>query len=80
MEGQNQNYPNSTTISVFNVGDKVFSYDYNKIGKIVELRDDSYERRERLRDPNHFYYHIQFDDGSFDTYIPGYSISKVWHS
>lgn len=79
MEGQNPNYPNSTTISVFNVGDKVFSYDYNKIGKIVALRDDSYERRERLKDPKRpYYYHIQFDDGSFDTYIPGYSITKVY--
>ncbi len=68
----------STHVSIFNVGDRIYSDDYKKIGKIVAIRDDSYERRERLRDPKRqYYYHIQFDDGRFDTYIPGYSISKL---
>lgn len=79
MEEQNLIFSNSTVVSIFNAGDRIYSQDYKKLGKIIALRDDSYERRERLRDPkHHIYYHIQFDDGSFDTYIPGYSISKVW--
>lgn len=76
MEVETSNY-----ITVFNIGDRIYSEDYKKLGKIVSLRDDSYERRERLKDPKRqYYYHIQFDDGSFDTYIPGYSITKVYES
>lgn len=72
---------NQTSIPIFSPEDKIFCEDYQKTGKIVALRDDSYERKERQKDPKRqFYYHIKFDDGSFDTYIPESSLVKIWQS
>lgn len=39
-----------------------------KIGIIKYLRDDESERAIRLTDPSHQYYHVDYDDGSFETY------------
>lgn len=72
---------NQTRIPVFSPGDRIYCEDYKKLGVIVSLRDDNYERKERQKDPTRqFYYHIKFDDNSFDTYVPGYLISKIWQS
>ena len=72
---------NPTSSTIFNVGDKIYCEDYKKSGKIISIRDDSYERKEREKYPNHpIYYHIKFDDGSFDTYVSANSISRVYHS
>lgn len=72
---------NNDKISVYNVGDRIYCDYSNKTGKIVALRDDSYERKERQKYPNRpFYYHIKFDDGSFDTYVSSDSIVKIWEA
>jgi hypothetical protein len=81
MENPYFNSLNQTRIPVFSPGDRIYSEDYKKSGNVIALRDDSYERKERIKDPNRqYYYHIQFDDNSFDTYIPGNSIFKIWQS
>lgn len=62
-------------------GDKIFCEDYKKTGKIISLRDDTYERKQRQKNHNHpFYYHIHFDDGSSDTYVCGNSLVKLFTS
>ena len=42
-----------------------------KFGTIRCLRDDMYEKKARISDPTHYYYHVDFDDGSFETYMNG---------
>ena len=57
------NYPR------FIKGDKVINVDLNKTGTINNLRDDSYEKASRVKDPTHYYYDVDYDDGSFNTYV-----------
>ena len=72
-------YVNSMPIHVFHVGDRIYCDAFKKHGKIISIRDESYERQKRKNDPNHpFYYHIQFDDGSFDTYVSGNFMVKTY--
>lgn len=40
----------------------------NKTGTINYLRDDSCEQNKRKTDPTHYYYFVDYDDGSFETY------------
>lgn len=81
MENSYFNSLNHKQIPVFSPGDRIYCEDYKKLGKIISLRDDSYERKERIKDTTRqFYYHILFDDNSFDTYVPGSSIYKIWQS
>lgn len=54
---------------MFYPGDKIFNIWRKKSGKIVNLRNDTREREMREQDPSHYYYHIDYDDGSFDTYV-----------
>ena len=57
------------TYPKFDKGDK-FIHIYNKkTGTIRSLRDGSYEKKERAKDPSHYYYHVDFDDGTFETYM-----------
>lgn len=76
-----QLFENNPRISPFKNGDRVFCQGFKKYGKIVAIRDDKYERTEREKNPNHpFYYHVQFDDNSFDTYIAGHYLVKVYEA
>jgi hypothetical protein len=43
----------------------------NKSGKIIKLRDDEYEKQQRKSYPSDYYYHVDFDDGTFETYMYG---------
>ena len=56
---------------MFYKGDKVYNILINKFGIVVNLRNDSREKKMREQDPSHYYYHIDYDDGSFDTYVSG---------
>jgi hypothetical protein len=39
-------------------------------GVVVKVRDDAYERKQREVDSTHpHYYHVEYDDGNFDTYV-----------
>ena len=55
------------------------SYIYNKFiekkGIVKYLRDDMYEKEQRKSNPNHFYYYIDYEDGSFDTYVNGANLN-----
>ena len=42
-----------------------------KIGTIVSLRNGERERRMRELNSSHYYYYIDYDDGTFDTYVSG---------
>lgn len=56
---------------MFYPGDKIFDIGRKKSGKIVNLRDNSREKKMREQNPSHYYYHIDYDDGTFDTYVSG---------
>lgn len=56
---------------IYNKDDKIFDIVRKKSGKIVNLRNDFREKKMRDIDPLHYYYHIDYDDGSFDTYVYG---------
>ena len=69
---------NTNTINQFNnmnvkylysQGEQVFDIYKNKKGTIKYLRDDSHEKDARKTNHTHYYYHVDFDDGSFDTYV-----------
>lgn len=47
----------------------------NKIGTVKALRNDSFEKMSRNTNPNHYYYHVDFDDGTFETYL-----GQMWMS
>jgi len=47
----------------------------NKLGTVKYLRNDSLEQMKRAADPNHYYYHVDFDDGTFETYL-----GQIWMS
>lgn len=62
---------------VFRPGDAVVD-DVGRYGVVQGVRDDAYERKCRQKDPRHgYYYHVQFNDGDFDTYVPGYTLTKT---
>lgn len=42
-----------------------------KFGTVRNLRNDSREIFMRQSDSKHYYYHVDFDDGTFETYIHG---------
>jgi len=41
----------------------------DKYGTVRYLRDDTYEKVKRAQDPTHYYYHVDFDDNTFETYL-----------
>ena len=41
----------------------------NLWGTVRYLRDDEYEINARISDPSHYYYYVDFDDGTFETYL-----------
>ena len=41
------------------------------------LRDDSHEKFIRQSDPTHYYYNVDFDDGTFETYIHGKNLTPL---
>ena len=54
---------------LFFPGDKVFEICIKKKGRIRRLKDDSFERQQR-KSGGEYYYEIDYDDGTFDTYVP----------
>ena len=53
----------------FRKGDKVINVDLNKTGTINYLRDDDTEKKFRREDPTHYYYSVDYDDNSTNTYV-----------
>ena len=53
----------------FNIGDRVRLLMTNQTGTINRLRDDTYEQNSRKTDPTHYYYSIDYDDNTWDTYV-----------
>ncbi len=67
----NFNYKN------FKHGQRFYSKKNNKFGTIKYLRDDYREKQMRQTDLTHYYYHVDFDDGSFETYIHGMYLQPI---
>ena len=65
-----------TCFQMFYPGDKVFDIIRKKLGKIVNLRNDFREKKMREINPSHYYYHINYDDGTFNTYLFGGNLIK----
>ena len=62
---------------LFFEGDMFVNVYTNKIGTVKRLRNDEYERRQRMSNKEHFYYHVDYDDGSFETYENQMSMVKL---
>ena len=54
---------------IYNKGDRVFDKLKNMYCTINYLRDDSYEKEMRHKNPNHYYYYVIYDNGDFETYL-----------
>ena len=54
-----------------------FCTNSNKLGTVRNLRDDSHENFMRQSDPTHYYYNVDFDDGTFETYIHGKNLTPL---
>lgn len=65
---QDQKIVYSPQLWLYNTGNEI-SKESIKYGTIENVRDDSYEKKCRKLDPQHIYYSIKFDDGTFDTYV-----------
>ena len=53
----------------FNEGDRFQNKINGKIGTVLKLRNDSFEKESRKSNPSHYYYHVDFDDNTFETYL-----------
>ena len=60
---------NTSNRQRFEPGDKIINISNNKTGVVDRLRDDTYEKTERNKNPTHYMYSITYDDGTFDTYV-----------
>ena len=65
---------------MFYSGDKVYDTSVEKSAIVVNLRNDSHERLMRSKDPTHYYYHLNYDDGTFDTYVSGEYLTKLQYN
>ena len=75
METFNQFQPNVCNSQLFFPGNR-FSY-MGKLGTVKYLRDDDYEKSKRRTDSTHYYYSVDFDDGSFETYLGQYYMVHI---
>ena len=57
-----------TPYSRFLKNDKFINIWDEKIGIVVSYRNDSCEKIFRINDSYHHYYHVKYQDGTFDTY------------
>ena len=61
----------------FQNGHRFYCINSNKFGTVRNLRNDSHEKLMRQSDLTHYYYHVDFDDGTFETYIHGMYLKPV---
>jgi len=59
---------------MFHPGNKIFDIEIKKYGKIVNLRNDIKEREIKDQEASHYYYNVDYDDGSFDICVNGNSL------
>lgn len=67
-------------MEIFKIGDKII-YNPNgsikgKSGTIKYIRDSTYERNMKSKNPSDYYYCVQFDDGTCNTYISSLFMKK----
>lgn len=70
-------YKNENDYKNFKEGQKFFCSFNKKKGTIKYLREGEREQFIRLSDPTHYYYHVDFDDGTFETYIHGMFLKPI---
>lgn len=59
----------SVSFQRFRPGQRFKHYRTGKQGKVLRLRDDSYEKQMRQNYPTRYYYEVQYDDGESDNYL-----------
>jgi hypothetical protein len=75
-QGQRQELPDFD-YRTFNLGQKFVCLTNNKSGTVRYLRNDTYEKSKRHSDSSHYYYNIDFDDGTFETYMHGMYLKPI---
>lgn len=72
----NHNIQNNQNM-MFATGDKVYDMHKKARGTIKYLRNDEYERVQRSQNSSHYYYYVEYDDGSFNTYVAKQDLVKI---
>ena len=60
---------NTSSRQRFVIGMRFFDVWLAKSGTVVAVRNDRYEREQRVTDPTRWYYHVDYDDGSCETML-----------
>ena len=66
----------SEPITVFAQGDRFLNLHTGKTGQVVRMRNDEREQMMRTNNPRHYYYSVEYDDGSYESYESGESMDK----
>jgi hypothetical protein len=62
---------------LFYPGDRVANFYDEKTGTIKSFRNDKTEQQYRVSDKYHYYYDVEYDDGTFETYEPQHNLYKI---
>ena len=68
---------NTSSRQRFSVGMRFYSEWSHKSGKVAAVRNNRYEREQRAKDPTHWWYHVDYDDGSFETMLAQSAMSHT---
>ena len=60
---------NTSILQRFFVGMRFYDEWSHKYGTVVAVRNDRYELEQRAKEPTLWRYHVDYDDGSFETML-----------
>ena len=63
--------------SNYKLGQRFINKLNQKYGTIKYLRNDSYEKYKRENNSLHYYYYVEYDDGTFNTYENGANLTII---
>lgn len=67
----------SNITNIYKSGEKFINTRTLKTGTIKYLRTGEYEEKQRKTNQSHYYYHVDYDDGTFETYEYGEYLKPI---